>query len=156
MAQEGNAAKVKGLVYLSELVPDDDQSVADLLQRLDAQMSGVEPDAEGMIWFDDPRRFQHIMAADIPFEDGRSLASVQQPIAAGCFTGKIQHAAWHDKPSWYLRTTNDNALRPAVQQAVAQHIGATVMSIRSSHMLMRSRPDDVARLIDHAARTASQ
>ena len=156
VTQAGNAANVKGLVYLSALVPDDGESVADLLQRLHAPMTGLAPDAHGLIWLDDARAFQHVMAADIPLEQARVLASVQQPVAAACFTGKIQHAAWHDKPVWYLRTTNDNALKPAVQQAIAQHIGATVTSIRSSHMSMLSHPDEVARLIDLATRKASQ
>lgn len=156
ITQAGNAAHVKGLVYLSALVPDDGESVADLLQRLNAPMTGLAPDAQGLIWLDDARQFQHVMAADIPLTQARALASVQQPVAAACFTGKVQHAAWHDKPVWYLRTTNDNALGPRVQQAIAKHIGATVTSIRSSHMSMLSHPDDVARLIDQAARKASQ
>ncbi|WP_202905115.1 alpha/beta hydrolase [Paraburkholderia mimosarum] len=156
ITQAGNAANVKGLVYLSALVPDDGESVADLLQRLDAPMTGLAPDAQGLIWLDDARQFQHVMAADIPFPQARKLASVQQPVAAAFFTGKVQHAAWHDKPVWYVRTTNDNALRAAVQQAIAQHIGATVTSIRSSHMSMLSHPDDIAKLIDQAARKASQ
>ncbi|MGK8208288.1 alpha/beta fold hydrolase [Burkholderia cenocepacia] len=156
ITQAGNAANVKGLVYLSALVPDDGESVAELLERLGAPMTGLAPDAEGLIWLDDARQFQHVMAADIPFRQARTLASVQQPIAAACFTAKVGHAAWHDKPVWYLRTTNDNALKPAVQQAIAEHIGATVTSIHSSHMSMLSHPDEVARLIDLAARKASQ
>jgi len=156
ITKAGNATNVKGLVYLSALVPDDGESVTDLLQRLDAPMTGLSPDAQGLLWLDDARQFQHVMAGDIPLKQARAIASVQQPIAAACFTGKVQHAAWHDKPSWYLRTTDDNALRPTVQQAIAQQIRATVTSIRSSHMPMLSHPDDVARLIDQAARKASQ
>ena len=156
ITEAGNAANVKGLVYLSALAPDDGESVADLLQRLGAPMTGLEPDAQGLIWLDDAGQFQHVMAGDIPLKQARALAAVQQPIAAACFTEKVQHAAWHDKPSWYLRTTNDNALKPAVQQAIAEHIGATVVSIRSSHMSIVAHPDDVARLIDQAARKVSR
>ncbi|MEX3667442.1 alpha/beta fold hydrolase [Paraburkholderia phenoliruptrix] len=155
VTQAGNASNVKGLVYLSALVPDDGESVSDLLQRLNAPMTGLTPDAQGLIWLDDARQFQHVMASDIPLQQARVLTSVQQPVAAACFTGKIQHAAWHDKPVWYLHTTNDNALTPGVQRAIAQQIGATVTSIRSAHMSMLSHPDDVARLIDQAARSAS-
>lgn len=156
ITQAGNAANVKGLVYLSALVPDNGESVADLLQRLDAPMSGLAPDAQGLIWLDDPQQFRQVMAADVPMKQVRALASVQQPIAAACFAGKVQHAAWHDKPSWYLQTQDDHALRPAVQRAIAQQIGANVTSIRSSHLSMLSHPDDVARLIDQAARKAGQ
>ena len=83
ITQAGNAANVKGLVYLSALVPDDGESVADLLQRLDAPMTGLAPDSQGLIWLDDARQFQHVMAADIPLEQARALASVQQPALPG-------------------------------------------------------------------------
>ncbi|WP_175760936.1 alpha/beta fold hydrolase [Burkholderia anthina] len=156
ITQAGNAANVKGLVYLSALVPDDGESVDDLLQKLDAPMTGLSPDARGLVWLDDARQFQRVMAGDLPFEQVEALTSTQQPIATVCFTGKVGHAAWHDKPRWYLRTTGDNALKETVQQAIAQRIGATVTTIRSSHMSMLSHPDDVARLIDRAARTVPQ
>lgn len=154
ITQAGNAPNVKGLVYLSALVPDNSESVTDLLQRLNAPMSGLAPGAEGLIWLDDPKLFHQVMAADVPMRKARELASVQQPIAAAAFAGKVQHAAWHDKPSWYLQTENDQALLLPVQRVIAQQIGAKVVSIRSSHMSLISHPDAVARLIDRAARDA--
>ncbi|MDA3671091.1 alpha/beta hydrolase [Burkholderia cenocepacia] len=153
ITQAGNTANVRGLVYLSALVPDDGESVDDLLHKLDAPMTGLSPDARGLVWLDDARQFQRVMAGDLPFEQVEALTSTQQPIAIACFTGKVRHAAWHDKPRWYLRTTGDNALKETVQHAIAQRIGATVTTFRSSHMSMLSHPDDVARLIDRAART---
>lgn len=156
ITQAGNATNVKGLVYLSALAPDSGESVADLLQRLDTHMDGFAPDADGLIWLDDPRRFRRVMAADLPMAKARALASIQQPIAAAGFADKIQNAAWRDKPRWYLRTTKDQALPPAVQQAIAQRIGAKTVSIASSHMSLLSHPDQVAGLIDRAAREAAR
>jgi pimeloyl-ACP methyl ester carboxylesterase len=156
ITQAGNAANVKALVYLSALAPDSGESVADLLQRLGAPMGGFMPDADGLIWLDDPGRFHQVMAADLPMEKARALASIQQPIAAAGFADRIQNAAWRGKPSWYLRTTQDRALPPAVQQAIAQRIGAKTVSIASSHMSLLSHPDRVARLIDQAAREAGR
>jgi hypothetical protein len=49
---------VKGLVYLSALVPDNDESVSDLLTRLKAPMEGLAADANGMLWLDQPARFR--------------------------------------------------------------------------------------------------
>lgn len=156
ITQAGNAANVKGLVYLSALVPDSGESVADLLQRLKAPMDGMAPDAEGLIWLDDPKQFHQVMAADVSINKARELAAVQQPMAAASFAGKIEHAAWHDKPSWYLQTENDQALKPVVQRALAQQIGAKVVTILSSHMSLVSHPDAVAKLIDQAAREAGK
>ncbi|KTC43890.1 alpha/beta hydrolase, partial [Pseudomonas fluorescens ABAC62] len=156
ITQAGNSANVKGLVYLSALVPDSGESAADLLQRLNAPMTGLTPDADGLIWLDDPVQFHQVMAADLPMKKVQWLASVQQPVSAACFAGKVQHAAWRDKPSWYLQTTEDKALLPSVQQAIAKQIGARVSAIRSSHLSLVSHPDSVANFIDQAARAAGR
>jgi pimeloyl-ACP methyl ester carboxylesterase len=42
ITQAGNAENVKGLVYLSALVPDSGESVSDTLTRLNAPMSGMQ------------------------------------------------------------------------------------------------------------------
>lgn len=156
ITEAGNASNVKGLVYLSALVPDGGESVADLLQRLNAPMSGLTPDREGLIWLDDPATYRQVMAADVTAEKAAELAALQQPIAAVAFGGKIGHAAWHAKPSWYLRTENDDALPPAFQQVMAEQIGAQITSIPSSHMSLVSHPDAVVDLIDRAAQQAGQ
>ncbi|MCQ4161379.1 alpha/beta hydrolase [Roseomonas sp. GC11] len=156
ITQAGNAANVKGLVYLSALAPASGESVAGLLQELGAPMSGLQPDAEGMIWLDDPQRFHQLMAADLPLAKARELAAVQQPIAAASFAERIPQAAWLSRPSWYLLTTGDQALPPAVQGAIARRIGATAVSLASSHLSLLSHPDAVAALIDRAARQAAR
>lgn len=151
ITQAGNASNVKGLVYLSALVPDNGESAGDLLARLKAPMTGLTPDADGLIWLDDPAQFHHVMAADLPMQKVKLMTAVQQPIASACFTEKVDHAAWHDKPSWYLQTTDDQAVSLSTQRAIAQQIGAKVVSIHSSHLSLVSHPDAVAQLIDHAA-----
>ncbi|KPA88979.1 putative hydrolase or acyltransferase of alpha/beta superfamily [Pseudomonas asplenii] len=156
ISQAGNASNVKGLVYLSALAPDSGESVADLLEKFKAPMDGLTPDSEGLIWLEDPQVFQQVMAADLPLNKVRVLAATQQPIAVASFAGKVRHAAWHDKPSWYLKTTSDQALRPDVQQAIAQRMGARITSVDSSHLSLLSHPDAVAGLIDRAAREAGQ
>ncbi|WP_237165320.1 alpha/beta hydrolase [Pandoraea vervacti] len=156
ITQAGNAANVKGLVYLSALAPDSDESVGDLLTRLHAPMDGLKADEHGMLWLDQPAQFRQVMAADISLKQARLLAAVQQPIAIASFGGKVGHAAWHDKPSWYVNTTRDQALRPEVQLRMASQIGATVYSVSSSHLSMMSHPATIASLLDRAAKAASR
>lgn len=156
ITQAGNAANVKGLVYLSAIAPDSGESMVDILTRLKAPMHGPIADADGLIWMDDPKQFHQFMAADVSMQKVRELVSVQQPISAASVADKVEHAAWHEKPSWYLHTTNDQAIPPAVQQAMAQQIGAKSRSVHSSHMLLLSHPDAVAKFIDQAAREAAQ
>lgn len=155
ITQAGNAANVKGLVYLTAMAPDSGESMHDLLDRLNAPMKGVAPDADGLIWMDNVDQFHQFMAADVPLKKVRELIAVQQPIAAASMMEKVQHAAWHDKPSWYLQATDDKAIMPAVQKTMAQQLGAKVASIPSSHMVMISHPKAVADLIDRAAKEAT-
>lgn len=149
----GNDPRVKGLAYLSALVPDSHESVAGLLTRLHAPMTGLSADEQGLIWLDDPVLFHKVMANDLSRQRAQLLAAAQQPIAARAFTDTLTHAAWHDKPSWYLVTENDAALNPAVQNKLAKAIGATRVSLYSSHLSMISHADRVADFIDRAART---
>lgn len=152
ITEAGHAGNVKGLVYLSALVPDSHESVADLLARLNAPMQGLQPDAQGLLWLDDPAAYQAAMAADVPWEQVRVLAATQQPMAASAFADKVSQAAWHDKPNWYLVTDQDQALPPRTQRAMAQQIGARVQHVDASHMALISRPQVVADFIDRAAR----
>ncbi|WP_057680409.1 alpha/beta fold hydrolase, partial [Xanthomonas euvesicatoria] len=78
VTESGNADNVKGIVYLSALVPDTGESVGTLLARLKAPMEGLQPDAQGLVWLDDAATYQHVMAADVPLAKVRQLAAVQQ------------------------------------------------------------------------------
>ncbi|MDR7376451.1 pimeloyl-ACP methyl ester carboxylesterase [Rhodoferax ferrireducens] len=153
VTEAGNADNVQGLVYLSALVPDSGESTADLLTRLAAPMEGFTPDKDGLLWLDDPVAYRQVMAGDVPAPQAALLAATQQPMAARAFGDKVNTAAWRSKPSWYLLTENDKALPPRVQQALAQAIGATTVSIKSSHMSLVSHPDAVVALIERAARS---
>jgi len=155
ITEAGNAPNVKGLVYLSALVPDSNESVAELLTRQKAPMDGMQPDANGLVWLDDAGAFGKVMAGDVPLAKVQLLAAAQQPMAARAFEEKVTHAAWHDKPSWYLVTENDNALAPRVQRWTVQNIGAKSIALRSSHMSLVSHPKEVAAFIERAAEAAA-
>ncbi|WP_053069676.1 alpha/beta hydrolase [Xanthomonas sp. NCPPB 1128] len=156
ITEAGNADNVRGLVYLSALVPDSNESVADLLTRLHAPMDGMTPDADGLVWLDAPTAFRTVMAGDVPMDKVRVLAAMQQPMAARAFADRISHAAWHSKPSWYLVTDNDHALLPTIQRQLAHDIGAQVRHVASSHLSPVSHPQAVADFIDRAARDAAR
>ncbi|OWV87852.1 alpha/beta hydrolase [Rhizobium sp. R635] len=151
VTEAGNAENVKGLVYLSALVPDAGESVSEMLQKQNVSMGALAPDHEGFVWLDDPKTYTHVMADDVPASRIAVLAATQQPISAKVFSEPITTAAWSTKPSWYLVTERDNALPTHVQQWLAQHIGATTTAINSGHMSMISHPEAVADLIARAA-----
>lgn len=153
VTEAGNADKVKGIVYLSALVPDAGESVVDLLRKRNAPMEGLVPDNNGLVWLDDPEAYAQVMAGDVLRECVAVLAATQQPMAAAAFAEKIGQAAWQKKPAWYLVTEGDHALPTPVQQWLANHIGATTTTIRSSHLSMISNPSFVADFIAGAARS---
>ncbi|WP_337797024.1 alpha/beta hydrolase [Rhizobium skierniewicense] len=151
VTEAGTAENVKGIVYLSALVPDAGQSVADMMQKQNSPMEGLVPDHHGLVWLDDPEAYAHVMAADVPIARVVVLAAAQQPIAAASFSEKVTAAAWTTKPTWYLVTENDNALPTPVQKWLAQHIGASTTTIESSHLSMISHPQAVVDVIAQAA-----
>ncbi|MDJ1638636.1 alpha/beta fold hydrolase [Rhizobium rhizogenes] len=156
VTEAGSAENVKGIVYLSALVPDAGESVSELLQKRNSPMEGLVPDHDGLVWLSDPKAYAHVMASDVSADRVAMLAAVQLPMAANAFNDKISTAAWRTKKSWYLVTEGDNALPTAVQQWLAKHIGATTKTIKSSHMSMISHPSVVADFIANAARSTPE
>lgn len=151
VTQAGNDARVRGIVYLSALVPDAGESVSALLTRFGAPMQGMSPDKDGLIWLDNPSDFQHVMAEDVSEEKVKVLTASQQPVAAAAFNEPVKQAAWREKPSWYLMTTDDHALPYPVQKKIVAMTGSVTEKIGSSHMSMISHPAEVAAFIERAA-----
>lgn len=154
--EAANMPAVKGIVYLSAMVPDSGESAAGMLERLASPMAGMQPDAEGLIWMDDPAAFRDVMGADLAPATAKALTAVAKPIAARAFTDVVSHAAWRDKPTWYLVTEDDHALPPAVQRQLAAQLRAQTIALRSSHLSMVSHPREVADFIGRAAGSARQ
>jgi pimeloyl-ACP methyl ester carboxylesterase len=59
--------------------------------------------------------------------------------------------AWKSLPTWYLVTTNDEAIPPGAERMVARRMGTTTVEVASSHVAMVSHPNDVVQLIEAAA-----
>lgn len=155
VTEAGNDPMVKKLVYISAMAPDSSESAKAMLERHQAPMVGMVPDAAGLIWLDDPKAFHQVMGADLSLSAVAALTAVQKPIAARSFGDVVSNAAWRDKPSWYLVTKADHALPPRVQRSIADQLRAQSMSIFSSHLSLASHPKVVADLIDRAARAGA-
>jgi hypothetical protein len=79
------------------------------------------------------------------------MFAVQQPLASSAFNDEMGVPAWRSLPSWYLITTEDEALPPPAQRMFADRMGATTMDVPSSHVAMVSHPKDVIRLTEMAS-----
>jgi pimeloyl-ACP methyl ester carboxylesterase len=65
--------------------------------------------------------------------------------------GEITNPAWKSKPSWYIVGGNDRAISPVLEASLAKKIGATTITVPSSHVIMLSKPAKVADVIISAA-----
>jgi pimeloyl-ACP methyl ester carboxylesterase len=68
--------------------------------------------------------------------------------------GAVTHAAWKDKPSWYLVATDDRMIPPDAQRTMAKRADATVTEVGGSHSVYVSRPEAVSAIIEEAAANA--
>ncbi len=153
-----DAPHVAGLVYVAAFAPAEGESMKDLISSgpQPASAAAIRPDAQGFISLD-PAGFVQFFAPDVDPTQARVLAAVQKPIAASEFLSeeKFGLPTWKTVPSWYLVTEDDQMIPPPAQQFMAQRMGATVSSIKSSHVPMLSHPDVVANLIQTAAQAVS-
>ena len=60
-------------------------------------------------------------------------------------------AAWHDKPTFYVVSAEDQVIPPDAQRFFAGRMKATVTEIASSHAGLVSKAEDVAKVIEDAA-----
>ncbi|WP_153134668.1 alpha/beta fold hydrolase [Paraburkholderia agricolaris] len=152
-----NAPNVVGLVYVAAIAPDLHESTTDLMKRAAPMPAGqsIVADPTGFLWLD-RTKYHADFAADVPENLTRVLATAQVPIAATAFSETVSQVAWREKPSWYVLTTRDRAVSPAVEKFMADRMGAKIVPIASSHLVPVSHAGAVADVIDRAARELSR
>ena len=64
---------------------------------------------------------------------------------------RVSEAAWRNKPSWYLLTTEDRMIPPSAQREMSGRAGSTVVEVTGSHAIYVSQPEAVAEVIEKAA-----
>jgi pimeloyl-ACP methyl ester carboxylesterase len=152
-----NAPNVAGLVYIAAIAPDLHESTADLMKRAAPMPAGqaIIADSSGFLWLD-RTKYHADFAADVPENLTRVLSAAQVPISAKASSETVSQVAWKEKPSWYVLTTKDRAVSPAVEQFMADRMGATVVPMASSHLAPVSHAGAIADVIDRAARELSR
>jgi pimeloyl-ACP methyl ester carboxylesterase len=146
-----DAPNVVGLVYIAAFAVNEGSSVQDLLANgAPPSLESLRPDAEGYLWFD-PAGFVEFFAPDIDPVEAQVLAAVQKPVNSVNFGTPAGAQAWASLPTWYLVASDDQIIPPDAQRAMAEHIGATVVEVASSHVPFLSHTDEVVDLIETAA-----
>jgi pimeloyl-ACP methyl ester carboxylesterase len=155
ISHAGVRGKVKALVYVAALLPEVGESVAQLLGSMPAPSHSVKPTRDGHLFFD-PARFAADFAADLLPNRTNFMAVSQVPATSAEVNAQAWEAAWRDKPSYAIVATEDRALSPALQRWMYQRAGATVTEIKASHAVYISQPEQVAKVIEDAARAVKQ
>ncbi len=150
ITEAGNDPKVAGLVY-SFLAPDKGESVAALVDRRPAHaVPPILPPEDGFLF---PRqgKIRRFLHSPSVAKEGSSADS-QVPWGVEALSGAISVPAWKNKPSWYLIATDDRMIPPPAQQFMSKRAGSTVVEVKGSHSVYVSKPEEVAALVETAAK----
>jgi pimeloyl-ACP methyl ester carboxylesterase len=152
IGEAGNDPKVVSLVYVSAFAPDKGETVSGLAASGPATpgVKAIRPDAKGYLTID-PAIFPSAVAGDLPKKIGEHLASHQMPINHTAFDAPTEVAAWHDKPSWYVLSSQDLVLDPHAQAFFAERAKSKVTTVAGSHASLASHAAEVAAVIEAAA-----
>ena len=151
-----NAERVKALVYIAGLAPDEGESVAQVFYRDEKhpQSPYLSPDADGFIWMPD-EGFRNAFAQHATAEQIALSAAVQRPIAVKCIQEPIPKPAWRSKPSWFLIAEEDRMINPQTQHFMAKRMGAKTHSLALDHTPLLSAPQKVVDIILEAKQAVS-
>jgi pimeloyl-ACP methyl ester carboxylesterase len=145
----GTDDRVAGLVYISALAPDEDETTQSQLEKFPAAdaLGFVEP-ADGRLWLS--REGVECFAGDLSTAEKKVVWATQYPPAADLFGRNAPGVAWRTKPTWYIVATKDRTVQPDLERFVAKRMNATTYEVESSHVVMLSQPQFVLDVIRDA------
>lgn len=144
--------RIKSLVYIAGLAPDEGETVAKVFYREAAHPEApkLAPDPHGLIWMP-VGGFQQAVAHRASSDQTSIAAAVQRPIALQCIQEPMPTPAWRSKPSWFLIAEEDRMINPKTQHFMADRMGAHTQSHRVDHSPMYTEPNLVVGIILEAA-----
>jgi pimeloyl-ACP methyl ester carboxylesterase len=147
-----NGERVKALVYIAALAPDDGETVAQVFYRDEAHPKAphLASDEDGFIWMPDSG-FEQAFAQNATPEQIALCKAVQRPIALKSIQEPVALPAWRTKPVWYLLAEEDRMINPKTQRFMAERMKATIRCFAVDHTPLLTAPDDVVKVIFEAA-----
>ncbi len=151
----GTDERVAGLVFISALAPDSDETSQSQQEKFPTTdvFSHIEV-ADGRLWML-PEGVE-CFAGDLPEAEKALVFATHYAPAADLFAHNVEGVAWRTKPSWYIVANNDRTVHPDLERFLANRMGATTHDVDSSHVPMLSHPDLVLDVIRDAARTIQE
>jgi pimeloyl-ACP methyl ester carboxylesterase len=148
--------RVKALVYVAALAPNDGETVAEVFYRDEAhpQAPKLAPDKDEWIWMPE-EGFGNAFAHHATAEQIAVCKAVQRPIALKCIQEPVPKPAWRSKPSWFLIAEEDRMINPKTQHFMANRMRATTRSLPVDHTPLLSAPERVVDVILDATHAIS-
>jgi pimeloyl-ACP methyl ester carboxylesterase len=145
--------RVKSLVYVAALAPDEGETVAKVFYRdtPSPEAPKMVPDSHGLVWMPEDA-FRRALAQKASPDQAKIAASVQRPISVQCIQEPAPTPLWKSKPSWYLVAEEDRMINPKTQHFMADRMGATVRPHPVDHTPMYAAASLVVDVILEAAR----
>jgi pimeloyl-ACP methyl ester carboxylesterase len=146
--------KVRGLVYVAALAPEEGETVADVFYRTDPHPLApkLAPDEHGLIYLPDTA-FGTAFAQNATAEELALLAAVQRPISPACITVAVPRPLWKDRPSWFLVAEQDRMIVQDTQRFLAERMKARSRSHTVDHMPIVTAPAIVLDVLRDAIAT---
>ncbi|MFZ0677988.1 alpha/beta fold hydrolase [Candidatus Binatus sp.] len=143
--------KVKALVYVSALAPDEGETVADVFYRAKPHPLApkLAPDKHGLIYLPD-EAFAAAFAQNASAEELAVLSAVQRPISPACISVRVDRPLWKDRPSWFLIAEQDRMIVHDTQRFMAERMRARVRSHPVDHTSIVTAPGLVVDLLREA------
>ena len=149
----GTDDRVSGLVYISALAPDEEetsQAEQDKFPVTDV-FSHIEV-ADGRVWL--LASGIDAFCGDLTEEEKQVVWATAMSPVADLFNQKVEGVAWRTKPSAYIVAANDRTVNPELERAAAERMGATTYEVHSDHVPMLSHPETVLTAIRNLAAAA--
>jgi pimeloyl-ACP methyl ester carboxylesterase len=156
---------VKGLVYIDAFAPAEGQSVGSIAGNSESVLNVADPTTvfnivayPGAVNGDvdlylKPELFHESFVPDVPPALRNVLAVSQRPAANFTNVEPSGPPAWATLPSWYVLGTQDEIIPAKTQREQAEQAGSTIVEVKAGHVPMLSKPLQVARVIEEAARS---
>jgi pimeloyl-ACP methyl ester carboxylesterase len=153
ITEAGNAPNVAGLVYIAAFIPDKGESALGLLSQMPTANNDTRATKDDFLYLE-PAAFPADFAADLPPAQANFMAHSQPMLAKGAGAAPVTAAAWHQKKSWALVATRDRNINPDLERSMAKRAGSETIEVPASHAVYASKPNEVARLIERAAKAS--
>ena len=152
-----DAPNVVALVYVAGFGLDEGESIGALLDQGEPTpaVAHIRVDDQGFAWLPRDDFLAHF-APDVDPADATIMYAVQQPLAMSAFDDVMGPPAWKNLPSWFAVAQRDEVIPPDAERQFAQRMGATVVELASSHVVLVSHPEDTAHLIETAVQHVSK